>query len=98
MARSVASGRAGKTTPEVPMVAWHSAPERYLTHFAALSGCLDSVVIESVRPLNIDARRPSGPFGVGAMPMFSFLPAASVRLLNVEIIQEPLSAIAAMPD
>jgi hypothetical protein len=32
------------------------------------------------------------------MPMSSFLPAASVSLLNVEIIHEPLRPIAAMPD
>src|SRR4051794_34409071 len=80
------------------MMFWHSAPDRNLTHFAAFSGCLDRVVTESARPLNMDARLPVGPIGVGATPMSSFLPAASVRPLNVEIIQEPLSAIAAIPD
>jgi hypothetical protein len=33
--------------------------------------------------LNIDARLPVGPIGVGAMPISSFFPPASVRLLNV---------------
>src|SRR3954471_19186412 len=80
------------------MMFWHWAPERNLTHLAAFSGCFDSVVIESARPLNIDARLPVGPIGVGAMPMSSFLPAASVSLLNVEIIQEPLRPMAAIPD
>ena len=47
------------------MMFWHCSPERNLTHFAAFSGCLDSVVIESARPLNIDARLPLGPIGVG---------------------------------
>jgi len=63
-----------------------------------LSGCFDRVVTESARPLNIDARLPVGPIGVGAMPMSSFLPDSSVSLLNVEIIHEPLMPIAAMPD
>ncbi len=51
-----------------------------LTHLAASSGCCDSVVTESARPLNIDARLPVGPIGVGAMPMSSVWPSASVRL------------------
>src|SRR4051812_19320189 len=80
------------------MMFWQSSPERNFTHFAAFSGCFDKVVMESARPLNIDARLPVGPTGVGAIPMSSFLPAASVRVLKVEIIQEPLSAIAAIPD
>src|SRR3954466_13019466 len=91
MARSVPSGRAGNTTPDWPMMFWQAAPDRNLTHLAAFAGCLESVVIESARPLYIDARLPVGPIGVGAMPMSSFLPPASVSLLNVEIIQEPLS-------
>ena len=98
MASCVPSGRAGKTTPDSPMMFWHSSPDMNFTHFAAFSGCLDNVVTESARPLNIDARLPVGPIGVGAMPMSSFLPLASVSLLKVEIIQEPLSAIAASPD
>src|SRR4051794_4048913 len=98
IARSVPLGRAGNTTPDWPMISWHCSPERNLTHLAALSGCLDSVVMESARPLNIEARLPDGPIGVGAMPMSSFLPAASVSLLNVEIVQDPPSAIAAAPD
>ena len=48
--------------------------------------------------MNIDARLPDGPIGVGARPMSSLVPAASVRPLKVEIIHEPLSAIAAIPD
>src|SRR5690242_11848446 len=80
------------------MMFWHWAPERNLTHLAAFSGCFDRVVIESARPLNIDARLPVGPIGVGATPMSSFLPLASVSLVNVEIIHEPLSPIAARPD
>src|SRR3954451_1609588 len=65
-ASSVPLGRAGKTTPDWPMMFWHCSPERNLTHFAALSGCFDSVVTESARPLNMDARLPVGPIGVGA--------------------------------
>src|SRR3954447_20160983 len=66
-ARFVPFGRAGKTTPDSPMMFWHSSPDMNLTHFAAFSGCFDSVVTESARPLNIDARLPDGPIGVGAM-------------------------------
>src|SRR2546430_9400870 len=73
-ARSVPLGLAGKTTPDWPMMFWHCSPERNFTHFAAFSGCFDKVVIESARPLNIDARLPVGPIGVGARPMSSFLP------------------------
>src|SRR3954454_3789502 len=98
MARLVAFGRAGNTTPDRPMMSWHSSPERYLTHFPAFSGCLENVVTESASPLNIEARWPVGPIGVGAMPMFSFFPLAWVRPANVEIIHEPFSAIAAIPD
>lgn len=54
------------------MMFWHSAVDMYLTHLAAFSGCLENVVTESPRPLNIDARLPVGPIGVGAMPMLSF--------------------------
>src|SRR5437773_9876945 len=92
----VASGRAGKTTPDWPMMSWHCSLDRNFTHFAAFSGCFNRVVIESARPLNIDARLPVGPMGVGAMPMSSFLPLASVRLLKVEIIHEPDRPMAAV--
>src|SRR3954469_21394481 len=98
MARSVPFGRAGNTTPDWPMMSWHCSPERNLTHLAASSGCLESVVMESARPLNIDARLPLGPTGVDAIPMSIFLPAASVSLANEEIIQEPFIAITAVPD
>src|SRR5919205_3770944 len=98
MARAVPSGRAGNTTPDWPMMLWHWDPERNFTHLAAFSGCFDSVVTESARPLNIEARFPVGPIGVGAMPMSSFLPLASVRLLNVDSIHDPLMPITAVPD
>src|SRR5919112_1176388 len=98
IARFVPLGRAGKTTPDLPMMFWHSSPERNFTHFAAASGCLLSFVTESARPLNMDARCPDGPIGVGAIPMSIFLPLASVIEANVEIIQEPLNPIAAVPD
>src|ERR687884_1607070 len=57
-ARAVPFGRAGKTTPDWPMMSWHCSPERNFTHFAAFSGCLLNVVMESANPLNIDARLP----------------------------------------
>src|SRR3954454_13837224 len=97
IARSVAWGRAGKTGPALAMISWHCSPERNLTHVAAASGFLLSVVIESASPLNIEARCPEGPIGVGAMPISIGLPLASVIEVNAVIVQEPFSAITALP-
>src|SRR5215217_3470746 len=59
---------AGKTTALEATTSWQSADARYSTHLTDASFFLVPVQMESARPLNIDARSPSGPAGVGAIP------------------------------
>jgi hypothetical protein len=59
---------AGKTTALDATTSWQSAEARYSTHLMAASFFLVPAQMESARPLNIEARLPSGPTGVGAMP------------------------------
>ena len=66
VALSVAAGMAGKTTPFSPTMFWQSGEPRYSTHFAAAGLLSDPTQIESARPLNMLARLPLGPIGVGA--------------------------------
>ena len=59
---------AGKTTAFEATTSWQSAEARYSTHLMEASFFLVPAQIESARPLNMEARLPSGPTGVGAMP------------------------------
>ncbi len=69
---SHASVMAGKTTWCSPTTRWHSGEARYLTHCQDASGLSVPAQIESASPLNMLARSPEGPTGVGAMPASRF--------------------------
>jgi hypothetical protein len=92
VALSVAAGMAGKTTPFSPTMFWHSGEPRYSTHFAAAGLLSDPTQTESARPLNMLARLPLGPIGVGATSVSTPLYPNMVL-----IIHEPLVIIAYLP-
>src|ERR671920_318521 len=83
---------AGNTTALEATTSWQSADARYSTHLMAASFFWVPAQMESARPLNIDARSPSGPTGVGAMP-------TSMPLYPVywPVIQEPWALMADLP-
>ena len=65
--------RAGNTTALEATTSWQAVEARYSTHLTEAAGFLVPAQTESARPLNMLARLPSGPFGVGAKPVFDAL-------------------------
>src|SRR6478609_3975130 len=57
---------AGKTTALDATTSWQAAEPRYSTHLTDAAGFLVPAQTESARPLNMLARLPFGPLGVGA--------------------------------
>ena len=68
---------------------WQSADPRNLTHFHAAAWFFDPLQMESARPLYMLARWPTGPIGVGAMPVL--MPLIEVK---APVFQEPSVTIA----
>src|SRR5690349_1092050 len=60
---------AGNTTALEATMSWQSAEPRNSTHFAAAGLFFEPTQIESARPLNMLERLPSGPTGVGTVPV-----------------------------
>src|SRR6476469_3544053 len=69
-ALSVEAGMAGKTTAFAATRSWHSCEPVNSTHFTAGAWFFVAAFTESAKPLNIDARDPLGPIGVGAIFRF----------------------------
>ena len=59
---------AGTTTPAVPTRSWQSVEPRNLAYLQAAAWFFDLDRMESARPLNMLARVPTGPIGIGVIP------------------------------
>src|SRR4029079_19220731 len=89
---SVAPGMAGNTTAASPTMFWQSAEPRNLTHFQAFAWLSEPAQMESARPLYMLARWPTGPMGVGAIPVL-------IPLMDVKapVFHDPSVTIAYLP-